>query len=101
MKVDVGIHGLIIRGKVDFVELDKMLKKRMIFQFGYYGDSTIEWDDDRKEYVVINTVTGAVKYRGGNLREAVNIAKGTAERYNELNDKYFHNDLEKKVWRGF
>lgn len=101
MKIGVGVNGLTVKGRIDFEELNDRLKKGQIFQFGYYGDSTLEWNEETGEYIVINTVTGSVKYRGNDLHKAVSVARGIADRYNELNDKYFHNDFERKTFKGF
>ena len=99
-KLVLGGLGWTVKGYVDDWEwLAAKVKEMGWLTFGYYGDIWLEWDNG--EYCVRNTVTGAELYRGKSVKEAFFRAKMAGKRYDDLDDKYFHNKWKKAMLRGY
>ena len=98
MKLEVGTFGLRVRGWIPLDEAKALVDSGKVLEFGYYGDATLEKSEDN--YVVQNTVTGTIVYNGPDFKEAFFTARRIGKRYNDLNDKYFHNEWEKTILRG-
>jgi hypothetical protein len=100
MKIVRAGRGWTVRGRIgeeDWEKLEKWFETGHYLVFGYYGDIWVEKRGD--EFVTTNTATGTVLYRGKDLKEAIFRGWRAGKRYDDLDDKYFHNDTEKAMLR--
>lgn len=89
-----------VKGYADLERLEGIVReKNLMLVFGYYGDIELELVDGK--FRVLNTATGTVLYDGEDFREAFFRSKAAGRRYNELDDKYFHNSTERVFVRGW
>jgi len=93
--------GYMVRGYADLDKLEELVREKGIkLVFGYYADAELYYNKEEQKYIVMNNVTGAIKYEGRDFKKAFFTAKGVGQRYNSLNDKFFHTETEREFFRN-